>query len=57
MMDGVGGSENTEEDVDTGKVNPELLSDAEFHLDSGFLIEIGGKTGLLAALLTTLFFS
>jgi hypothetical protein len=57
MMDGVGGSENTDEVAVTGKVNPELLSDAKAHFDSGFLMEIGAKTGLLAALLATVFFS
>ncbi|MCI19808.1 hypothetical protein A2U01_0040968, partial [Trifolium medium] len=29
MMDGVGGSENTEDGAVTGKVNPEVLSDAK----------------------------
>lgn len=56
-MDGVGGSENTEELAVTGKVNPELLSDAKVHFDSGFLMEIGAKTGLLVALLAKVFFS
>ena len=40
---------NTEEDAETGKVNPEPVSDANVHLDSGFLIEIGGKAGLMVA--------
>jgi hypothetical protein len=57
MMDGVGGSENTENGAVTGKVNPEVLSDAKVHFDSGFLMEIGAKTGLLAALWDTVFFS
>ena len=59
MMEGVGGSENTEEDVETGKVNPEPLSDADVHLESGigFLMEIGVKTGLLAEELERGFFS
>jgi len=57
MMDGVGGSENTEEEVETGKVNPEPLSDVTVHLDSGFLIEIGGKTGLMVAGLVEACFS
>lgn len=47
MMDGVGGSENTEEDAETGKVNPELLSEAKVHFESGLLMEIEGNNGLL----------
>ena len=46
-MDGVGSSENIEEDAETGKVNPELLSDDKVHFDSGLLMEIDGNTGLL----------
>lgn len=46
MMDGVGGSENTPEE-ETGNVNPELLSEVNGHLESGLLIDIEGKTGLV----------
>lgn len=56
-MEGVGGSKNTEEDAETGKVNPEPLSDPEVHLDTGFLTVIGAKTGLLAAELVRGIFS
>lgn len=45
-MDGVGGSESTPEDVETGKVNPELLSEENFHLESGLSMKILDKTGL-----------
>lgn len=45
-MDGVGGSESTPEDVETGKVNPELLSEESFHLESGLSMDILCKTGL-----------
>lgn len=57
MMDGVGGSERTAEDVEKGKVNPEPLSDDMVHLESGLLMEIAGKTGLLAEELERGFFS
>lgn len=57
MMDGVGGSERTEEDAEKGKVNPEPLSDDMVHLESGLLMEIAGKTGLLAEELERGFFS
>lgn len=46
MMDGVGGSEDTPEDVETGKVKPLLLSEVNVHLCSGLVTEIEAKTGL-----------
>lgn len=46
-MDGVGGSERTPEDVETGKVNPVLLSEETIHFEAGLSTEILGKTGLL----------
>lgn len=45
-MDGVGGSDNTPEGVETGKVNPELLSEEFFHLESSLSMEMLDKTGL-----------
>lgn len=47
MMDGVGGSENTPEDAETGKVNPAVLSDENAHLWAGLLTKMEDKTGLV----------
>ena len=46
MMYGVGGSEDTPEDAETGKVKPLLLSEVIIHLCIGLLTEIEAKTGL-----------
>lgn len=46
-MDGVGGSENTPVDEETGKLKPVLLSEENVHLRSGLPTEIEGKTCLV----------
>lgn len=47
-MDGVGGSESVPEDApETGKVNPEPLSEENAHFDSGLLMVMDGKPGLI----------
>lgn len=46
-MDGVGGSENTPLDAETGKLKPVLLSEENVHFQFGLPTEIEGKTDLV----------
>lgn len=47
MIEGVGGSDDTPEDAETGKVNPELLSEENVHLWLGLSTLIEGSTGFV----------